>query len=127
MVSFIAGYCPGSIKPLFQDLQILKQLNVKTILCLMTHDELKKYSMSEYPKMAQKYGFIFYHVPVSHYKSINASLLHSVHTFLNYKQNQQGNVYLHSWKHRRAEQLNAFLQKRSSRHSFLTSSSFSSN
>lgn len=124
MLSFITGYCPGNNKSLLKDLQLLKELQVKTIVCVMTYEELKKYSLTDYPILAQKYGFTFYHVPIAHHKHINNSLLHSIQSFLTHS--KQGNVYIHSWKHRRAEQLTAFFQKRIPRYSFLTSSSDSS-
>jgi protein tyrosine phosphatase (PTP) superfamily phosphohydrolase (DUF442 family) len=89
------------VGPYPTDLRILKQQNVKVILCLITNEEMKKYNLLNYPRLAQQYGFTFYHVPID--RKINHGLLKPVSNFL---LKQEGLVYVHSWKQQRA---NAFL------------------
>ena len=66
-----AGLAPGKYnkstntqRSLDDDLKVIANSNVKVIICLMQWSELEKLKIINYPRKAQEYGFIFYHLPI---------------------------------------------------------------
>jgi ADP-ribosyl-[dinitrogen reductase] hydrolase len=63
------GMAPGKIdersnRDLELDLEVIKQNGIQIIVCLLEWQELHKLHISEYPKVVQENGYIFYHFPI---------------------------------------------------------------
>lgn len=46
------------------DLQRITKYGIQIIICLLEWSELYILNISQYPRLAQQYGFIFYHFPI---------------------------------------------------------------
>jgi protein tyrosine phosphatase (PTP) superfamily phosphohydrolase (DUF442 family) len=105
-----------------EDLCKLKEKDIKIIVCLMSYNELKIHNLAHYSSFAQQNGFIFYHIPITQSNNINKSLLKSMYNFL-YSKNV--NIYIHSWKSKRAQHLIEYLQNNNIKYKKFSSSFYS--
>lgn len=122
MFSLHLGRCPGMYGNLKEDLCKLKEKNIKIIVCLMSYNELKLHNLENYCSDAQKYGFIFYHIPITQTNNINKSLFNSIYNFLHSK---NVNIFIHSWKSKRAQSIIEILHNKNVKYKFLSSTSYS--
>lgn len=51
-------------RDLKKDLDVIKANGIQVIVCLLEWSEMQKLKITEYPTLAQGYGFVFYHLPI---------------------------------------------------------------
>lgn len=71
---------PGKYRDMEPDLEIVKNSNIDTIVCLMEWHELYKIGCEYYPQQAQEMGLYFYHLPI---KDHNTPIIDDANVLIN--------------------------------------------
>lgn len=96
-----SGYVPGKyeknspFRTLKDDLKNISNEGVKVIICLMEWSELISMNIMDYPRIAQQYGFIFYHLPISDGKSPKISEVNTISEIIRNHLSKGESVLIH--------------------------------